>query len=108
MANEDVLHLTTETFDEVLKSEEPVLVDFWASWCGPCRMVGPFIEELATEYKGRAKVCKVDVDAEPPLAMRYQVMTIPTVIVFKDGEIAEKVIGVRPKDAFAQMIDNAL
>jgi thioredoxin 1 len=101
----DLLYLTRETFDATLASPEPVLVDFWATWCGPCRMIGPVIEELAAEYKGKAKVCKVDVDEQPELAERFQVMTIPTVIVFKNGQIAEKSIGAKSKQAFAQMID---
>ena len=104
----DVLYLTKETFDVTLNSTEPVLVDFWATWCGPCRMVGPVIEELAAEYKGKAKVCKVDVDEQPEIAQRYQVMTIPTIMVFKNGEIVEKVIGVKPKTVFAQMLDKQL
>ena len=104
----DLLYLTKETFDATLASSEPVMVDFWATWCGPCRMIGPVIEELATEYKGKAKVCKVDVDEQPELAERFQVMTIPTVIVFKNGQIAEKTIGAKSKQAFEQMIDKQL
>ena len=104
----DLLYLTRETFDATLASAEPVLVDFWATWCGPCRMIGPVIEELAAEYKGKAKVCKVDVDEQPEIAERFQVMTIPTVIVFKHGQIAEKSIGAKSKQAFAQMIDKQL
>lgn len=104
----DLLYLTKETFDATLASPQPVLVDFWATWCGPCRMIGPIIEELAAEYKGKAKVCKVDVDEQPEIAQRFQVMTIPTVIVFKNGEIAEKSIGAKSKQAFAAMLDKQL
>ena len=105
MAHEDVLQLTKENFDATIALSEPVLVDFWATWCGPCRMIAPIIEELAGDYKGKAKVCKVDVDDQPELAERYRVMTIPTVIVFKDGEVMEKSIGAKPKQGFADMID---
>ena len=101
--------VTDATFDaEVRKSAIPVVVDFWAEWCGPCRMVGPTIEQLATEYKGKAKVCKVNVDEQPVLAERYQIMTIPTVIVFKGGQAGEKVIGGKPKQTFAGMLDKHL
>ncbi|MDL2217421.1 thioredoxin [Christensenellaceae bacterium OttesenSCG-928-M15] len=104
MAN-DVLHLTKDNFDETLKSEQPVMVDFWATWCPPCRMIGPIIEELATEYKGKALVCKVDTDEQQELAQRFSVMTIPTIMVFKNGEIVEKEIGAKPKQVFEEMLD---
>ncbi len=108
--SEHLLHLTNESFDQVLSDagNMPVLVDFWATWCGPCRMIGPFIEQLAEEYAGKAKVAKVDVDEQSALAARFQVMTIPTVIVFKNGEAVEKSVGAKPKNAFAQMIDKHL
>lgn len=104
MANE-LLHLTKDNFDETLKTDKPVLVDFWATWCPPCRMIGPFIEELATEYAGKAIVAKVDTDAEQELAQRFSVMTIPTVMVFKNGEAVEKSIGAKPKAEFEEMLD---
>ena len=85
-----------------------VLVDFWAPWCGPCRMVGPIIDELAEDFAGKAKVCKVNIDENGALAAKYDVMTIPTLIVFKDGAEAERVIGVRPKDELAAMITKNL
>jgi thioredoxin len=109
MASEKVLHVTEATFDaEVLKSEQLVLVDFWATWCGPCRMIAPILDELAEEYGGRAKICKVNVDDEPTLAQRYKIMSIPAVFLFRGGEIVEKMIGARPKQAFADAIEENL
>ena len=104
----DVLHVTKENFDETLNCSEPVLVDFWATWCPPCRMIGPIIEELATEYKGKAKICKVDTDEQKELAQRFSVMTIPTILVFKNGEIVEKEVGARPKQVFEDMLNKHL
>ncbi len=103
------IHLTKENFDaEVLSSNVPVLVDFWASWCGPCKMVGPVIEELSEEFSGKAKVCKIDIDKEGELAMRYNVMSIPTILVFKNGEIADQSVGAYPKDHFSDMLTKQL
>ena len=109
MASEKVLHVTEETFDaEVLRCEQPVLVDFWATWCGPCRMIAPILDELAEEYSGRAKVCKVNVDEESALAQRYRIMSIPAIFVFRGGEIVEKMVGARPQQALVEAIEENL
>ena len=90
--------LTGDTFDsEVLQSQIPVLIDFWAPWCGPCKMVGPLIEQLAEEYSGRAKICKANVDEEEDLASRHGVVSIPTLVVYKDGKIVNQAPGALPK-----------
>ena len=100
------LEVTDATFDEVvLKSEKPVMVDFWAAWCGPCRMVGPIMEQLSSEYDGKATIAKVDVDANQEFAAKYGVRNIPTVLVFKNGEVVEKQVGVAPKTTYAQQIE---
>ncbi|MBE7059351.1 MAG: thioredoxin [Ruminococcaceae bacterium] len=101
--------LTSDIFDaEVLDSNVPVLVDFWASWCGPCKMLAPIIEEIAKEYDGKIKVGKVNVDDEQKLAMDYGIASIPTVILFKDGEIKETLIGYRGKEEFETAINAVL
>ena len=103
------LEITDATFEEVvLNSDKPVVVDFWAAWCGPCRMVGPIIDELATEYEGKAVVGKVDVDNHQQFAAKYGVRNIPTVLVFKGGEIVNRQVGVAPKNIYAEAIDAAL
>lgn len=100
------LEVTDATFDEVvLKSEVPVVVDFWAAWCGPCRMVAPIMEELSTEFDGKAVITKVDVDSNQEYAAKYGVRNIPTVLVFKNGEIVEKQVGVAPKATYIQKIE---
>ena len=97
--------ITKENFkDEVLNSDIPVLIDFWASWCGPCRMLSPVISEIAEEYAGKVKVCKVNVDEEMELASNFQVSTIPTVIVMKEGKITNMSIGFRPKEQIVSML----
>lgn len=97
--------LTKDNFDaEVINSDIPVLVDFWAVWCGPCQMVAPTIEELAKEYEGKVKVGKVNVDEQPELAQKYGIMSIPTMIYFKDGQVAEQTVGVQSKESIEAML----
>lgn len=101
--------ITDATFDEVvLQSDKPVLVDFWAAWCGPCRMVGPIIDEIYSEYDGKAVVGKVDVDANQEFAAKYGVRNIPTVLIFKDGEVVGRQVGVAQKDTYTKAIDALL
>ncbi len=101
-----VVHVTGDTFEqEVLKAEGKVLVDFWASWCGPCRMVAPVIEEIANEYSGKVKVCKVNVDEASELASRNAIVSIPTVILFVNGKPVSKLVGAHAFDDYADMID---
>jgi len=103
------LAITDATFDEVvLKSNKPVVVDFWAAWCGPCRMVGPVIDEIATEYEGKATVGKVDVDANQEFDAKYGVRNIPTVLVFQNGEVVGRQVGVAPKKTYTDAIDALL
>jgi thioredoxin 1 len=93
---------------EVMQSPELVMVDFWAVWCGPCQMVGPIVEDLAQEYNGKLKVMKLNTDEAPEVAGRYQIMSIPTILFFKDGQPVEKIVGARPKQQFKQIIDSLL
>ena len=100
------INLTKQTYDgEVVNSDIPVLVDFWAPWCGPCRMLAPVIEELAQEYVGKVKVCKVNVDEEGELASMNAIVSIPTVILFKDGKQVGKLVGANPFDDYADLIE---
>lgn len=93
---------------EVIKNELPVLVDFWASWCGPCRMVAPVLDKLAEDYAGKAVIGKVNVDEEQALAERFRVMSIPSIFLFKNGEIVEKTVGAKSLEDLSKMIDKAL
>jgi len=109
MANEKVLQLSKDNFEqEVINSEVPVLVDFWATWCGPCRMLGPIIDELGDVLEGKAKIAKVNVDVEKELASRFQVMSIPTILVFKKGEMVEKMVGLRNKEVLESTLNKYL
>ncbi len=104
--NTEAKHITEADFEtEVLESDKPVLVDFWAPWCGPCRMVGPEVEAVVAEYAGRANVVKINVDEQPELAGRYGIMSIPTIIVFKNGEIAEQSVGAVNRGKLREMLD---
>lgn len=97
---------STQEFDDLLKENRYVLVDFWATWCAPCRMVAPVIEKIADNYSDKVVVAKVDVDDQEELAIRYGIQTIPTIIFYKEGKIASKEIGVKPMSSFTKMIDS--
>jgi|TARA_B100000676_G_scaffold42375_1_gene40413 thioredoxin 1 len=101
--------LTDDNFsDEVLSAELPVLVDFWATWCGPCRMIAPIVEELSSEYEGKAKVCKLDVDTAQKTAAEFGIRSIPTLLIFKEGKVADQLIGAVPKQQITEKLDASL
>ena len=107
MASENVKEFTDQNFEqEVLKSPEPVLVDFWAEWCMPCRLLAPTIEKLAKEYVGKVKVGKVDTDSNRDVSIKYGISAIPTVILFKDGQVAQKFVGLRQERDFRDALDS--
>ncbi len=101
-------HFTSASFEQAIAGDKPVLVDFFATWCGPCRMIAPIVEEIASAFDGRAVVGKVDVDEEPGIAQRFGVMSIPTLIVFKGGKVVEQAVGARGKADIAAMIERHL
>ena len=102
------LEITDNNFEEVMKTDQPVLVDFWAEWCGPCKMIGPVVEELATDYDGKAVIGKVDVDANPEVSAKFGIRSIPTLLVFKNGEIVDKQIGAVPKAVLSDKLNAQL
>lgn len=105
----DLLAITEANFeDEVIKSELPVLIDFWAVWCGPCKMIAPIVEEIAKEYDGKLRATKCDVDSNQQIAIKYGIRSIPTILIFKDGEVAEQIIGAVPKQHLLTKIDELL
>jgi thioredoxin 1 len=109
MAGNGIIEMTDARFDqEVLKSETPVLVDFWAAWCGPCRAIAPIVDELASEYAGKVKVAKMDVDCNNATPMRYGVRSIPTLLVFKGGQVQEQIVGYMPKEQIQKALEKHL
>ena len=101
--------LTDDNFSaEVLSASQPVLVDFWATWCGPCRMIAPIVQELSSEYEGRAKVGKLDVDAAQKTASKFGIRSIPTLLIFKEGKVADQIIGAVPKGQITEKLEAAL
>jgi thioredoxin 1 len=109
MAEGKVIHVTNANFDqEVIQSDLPVLIDFWAEWCAPCRMIAPIVEQIAQEYDGKLKVCKLNVDEDGPLAARYGIRSIPTLILFKEGKPASQFVGAAPKSEIKRWLDELI
>ena len=109
MASENIVNLSSENFEqEVLKAETPVLVDFWAEWCGPCKMLAPVLDELAQEYGAKLKVGKVNIDHDQQLSVQYGIQSIPTLLIFKDGQVQEQHIGMKSKSVHKEALDSAI
>lgn len=109
MANDKILTISDQNFEsEVLKSDKPVLVDFWATWCGPCRMVAPLLDQIADEMDGKVRIAKLNVDENQQIAYQFQVSSIPTFILFKNGQMADRMMGAMPKSAFENFINRNL
>ena len=102
------VEITDSNFEKIINSDKPILVDFWAEWCGPCKMIGPLVEELANEFEGKAIIGKVDVDTNPEVSAKFGIRSIPTLLVFKDGEIVDKQVGAVPKSVLSEKIEAQL
>src|SRR2546430_12057805 len=105
MDNSGTINLDESNFDREINSDKPILVDFWADWCGPCKLIAPILEELATEYGGKLRIGKLDVDDNPAVTGRFSVMSIPTLILFKDGDVATRLVGAKGKNQLRQEIE---